>query len=836
MNFMQTIRSLYLKPFLAFGLLMLLCVAGAKAQSSMSDEAVMNFAQKEYANGTSREQIVTKLMQRGVNVRQIQRVRKKMESMKSQPMGRKDNESKGASSKSRLRQSNTSNLKKTEKDDGEDENMTPYQRAQLQKERQARMEDEVGLILPDDSLLYEIDRKDKKRVFGRDIFSQAKLSFEPNMNIATPSDYVLGAGDVVFVDIYGAAQKELECTVSPDGFISIEGYGPVEVSGLSVEKASARLRSTLGKRFGGSSIRLSLGQTKTIRVDIAGEVVAPGSYELSAFATVFHALYAAGGINDIGTLRNVKVYRKNRLISTVDIYDYILNGKLSGNVRLSSGDMIIVDPYECLINVQGKVKRPMIYEMRSSESVATALGYAGGLAGDAYGKNVRLVRRTGGEYSVFTVSEFDRAAFKLNDGDSLTVDSLIPRYSNMVEVKGAVFRPGMYQLGDGIQTVRELLQAAGGLTEDAFSARGVMHRLKEDRSLEAMAIDLGGVISGNAADVALKNEDVLFVPTKRELQDEQIFTIYGEVRYPGNYQYAAGTTLEDLVLQAGGLTDAASVVKVDVSRRLRDSKRVKGTGKTIAKTFSFSLKDGFVVDGEQGFALEPYDEVYVRRSPGYVEQSHVRVTGEIAFEGTYTLSEKNLRLSDLVKMAGGLTSSSYAEGASLERTLTYEERLQQASLLKMASGGDSIRAASLEVGETKMVGINLDMALKNPGSDRWDIVLREGDRLIIPEYSNTVFINGNVLYPNTVAYEKGRNLSYYIKSAGGYGLNARKSRVFVIHQNRTVALVKSSKDITPGSEIVVPSRPKRRATSFAEIMSLGSVTATLGAVIATLIK
>lgn len=406
-------------------------------------------------------------------------------------------------------------------------------------------------MTPPDSLhllLEEYKQSQRKKVFGRDIFSNKDLSFDPIMNIATPQNYVLGAGDEVSVDIYGASQKSVDCTVSPDGVIVIEGYGPIHVGGLTVAAAKARLRATLGSRYQSSRISLSLGQTRTVSINVMGEVVKPGTYTLSAFASVFNALYMAGGTNEIGTLRNIKIFRNNRLISVCDIYDYILNGKMTGNVRLHDGDVIIVGPYDCMVNITGKVKRPMYYEMKRNESLQTLLRYAGGFTGDAYKKAVRVNRKTGREYAVFNVDEFDMSAFRIADGDSVSVDSILPRYHNTVEIKGAVFRPGMYQLGDGINSVRSLVQHAEGLTEDAFTARAVMHRMKADRTLRVIPVDIQGIMEGRVADIPLKENDVLFIPTKQTAMNEQTISIQGEVVYPGIYKYADNETLEDFVL------------------------------------------------------------------------------------------------------------------------------------------------------------------------------------------------------------------------------------------------------------------------------------------------
>ena len=522
-----------------------------------------------------------------------------------------------------------------------------------------------------------------KRVFGRDIFNRKDLSFEPNMNIATPQNYRLGPGDAVNIDIYGASQKSEQTTVSPDGDVVIEGFGPVQVSGLTVAEANARLRSTLGSRYSSSRVRLTVGQTRTIMVNVMGEVKRPGTYTLSAFASVFHALYMAGGINDLGTLRNIKVYRQNKLVTVVDIYDYILNGKLTGNVRLADNDVVVVGAYDCLVNLTGKVKRPMYYEMKRSESVGTLLKYAGGFAGDAYTKAVRVVRKTGREYSVFNVDEFDFNTFHLADEDSVSVDSILPRFSNMVEVKGAVFRPGMYQVGGSINSVRTLIEHAEGITEEAFTARAVMHRMRPDRTLEVIPVDVEGIMSGKVADIPLQKNDVLFVPTKGEMMQQQTVTIHGEVMYPGIYKFAANETLEDLVLQAGGLKESASTTKVDVARRIINPKALS-TDSVISRTYTFALKDGFVIDGETGFTLQPFDEVYVRKSPGYNVQKNIAVQGQVMFAGTYTLTSKNERLSDAIKRAGGVTDLAYIRGARLERRITPDERLRMETVLRLA--------------------------------------------------------------------------------------------------------------------------------------------------------
>ena len=860
-----------MKKLIIFSLMLFMVSSVAMAQSSsMTDDQVMQFVVKEHNSGTSNAQIVTKLMQRGVDISQIRRVRTRYEK-EAKLGGLASATGKVSSNGSRLRTNNG----KTRDDYGKeaDKEASNYSNYRIkgqrdfsykhtydnQDEEYVDMQNEMYGIYPDSTqllrhLLAE-QRYNRKKVFGRDIFNNKELSFEPNMNIATPQNYRLGPGDAVIIDIYGASQKTIESTVSPDGTVTIEGYGPVNVSGLTVAQANARLRGTLGSRYSSSHIKLTVGQTKTIMVNVMGEVKAPGTYTLSAFATVFHALYMAGGTNDLGTLRNIKVYRNNRLVTVVDIYDYILNGKLTGNVRLADNDVIVVGPYDCLVNITGKVKRPMFYEMKKNESINSLLKYAGSFTGDAYKKSVRVNRKTGREYAVFNVDEFDFASFHIADGDSVSVDSILPRYANTVEIKGAVFRPGMYNIGEQINSVRSLVEHAEGLTEDAFTNRAVMHRMKPDRTLEVISMDIAGIMSGKVADIPLKENDVLFIPTRQDKLIERTITIRGEVQYPGTYKYADNETIEDFVLQAGGLTDKASTVNVNVSRRVSDAKALQPDS-LIAQTFTLSLKDGFVIDGTPGFVLMPFDEVSIRKSPAYNELENVSIEGEVMFAGAYTLTKRNTRISDLFYKAGGATNQAYIKGARLirranstekarmEAVLKMQREQQQKNLLQLAASSNSgnlqqaaegAKNAELEkfnVPDEYPVGIDLAAALKNPGCDD-DLVLREGDRLVVPQYTGTVKINGAVMYANTVAYEKGKRASYYIDQAGGFASDAIKSKSYIIYMNGKVAKVGHGAKVQPGCEIVVPAKLKRKM-SIAETMSLGTSISSIAAMIATI--
>lgn len=803
---------------------MLSLAAVVSVFGQMSDAQVMDFVRSEAKKGTSQSRIVTSLMQRGVQIEQIRRIRNQYDEQIKQ---------KGLSGAADGAVSMAVDRMQGNGDGTAAQELTTARRGTTGEVYQDAAEEHAEAerdVLATQDVQGEAEGK---RVFGRDIFNQRALSFEPNMNLATPQNYVLGPGDQLVIDIYGASQKTLVHTVSPEGTITIANVGPVAVNGLTVSEAQRKIRSTVGAHYSTSDVRLTLGQTRTIMINVMGEVKTPGTYHLSAFATVFHALYRAGGINQLGTLRNVKVYRNGRLVTVVDIYEYILNGRLAGNVMLQDGDVIQVDPYECLVGITGNVKRPMYYEMRKSETVGTLIKYAGGFTGDAYKKTVRLVRQTGERYTVHNIDEFEMNAFTLDDGDVVSVDAILNRYENMVEIKGAVFRPGMFNLNGDVCSVRSLIQAAAGLTEDAFLDHAIIHRLKEDRSLEVIPVDVKGIMDGTAADIPLKNEDVVFIPTQEELRKERFFTVTGEVMTPGTYQYADNTTIEDLIVQAGGLRDGASLARVDVSRRIDDPYSTEKT-RDISETFQFDLKDGLVVNEARQFILKPYDVVHVRRSPGYVMPKNITVTGEVNYEGAFTLEKKNLRLTDAIQMAGGVTEDAYIKGARLIRQMSEEEQIRKQAVLEnirnTLSEKDSIAWNKIDLQNTYVIGIDLEKALANPGSP-YDIVLRENDHIEIPEFNGTVAIAGDVQFPNTVTYVDGKNYKWYVQNAGGFSETAKKKKMFVVYQNGMMDKVSRNTKIEPGSQIFVPSK-KKKNVDLSNLAVLGSVLTPLATMVA----
>lgn len=843
--------------------LLMFTVSSVVFAQRMTDEQVIQYVQEAQQAGKSQQQMSIELMKRGVTKEQIQRIQSEYSGKANVTTG--TGGEKAADSRLRTPKKYENKNKNISQENSTLENSNSKKqtikglRAKNDQQRDEKeMEQEFGWDGNEQTDYLEYDnflgkeKKEKKgdptqQIFGHNIFDNENLTFEPNINVATPNNYCLGAGDEVIIDVWGVSQKTIREIISPEGTVQIENLGPVYLSGKTVKEANNYLKNEFAKIYAGvtgetpnTQIKLTLGEIRSIQVNVMGEVVVPGTYTLSSFASVFHALYWAGGVNKIGSLRSIKVIRDGETVADVDIYDFIMEGRLKDDIRLQDGDVILVNPYQTLVQILGKVKRPMYYEMKPTETIATLLKYAGGFTGDAYKKAIRLVRKSGREHQIFNVDEMDYSVFRVEDGDVLTVDSVLDRFENRVEVRGAVYREGLYQLSGEVNTVKQLIKKAEGVRGDAFLNRAVISREYDDLTREMIAIDLKGLLNGVVADIPLQKNDILFIPSVQDLREETTVAIHGEVADPGTYLYADKMTVEDLILQAGGLLEAAATTRVEVSRRVKDPKSTVFSG-TIGQNFSFDLKDGLLVgEGSGSFHLEPFDEVYIRKSPAYHRQQTVTVAGEVLFSGNYALSKKNERLSDLITKAGGISSDAYAKGARLLRKMSEEELRRKEDVLRMAqmtSGGDSISVKKLDLSDTYLVGINLEKALQNPGSD-YDMVLREGDMLYVPEYVSTVKISGAVMYPNTVLYKAGEGWKYYVNQAGGFGNDARKRRAYVVHMNGTVSRLKSggAKEIEPGCEIIVPSKDPKKKMSPAEIIGMGTSAASLATMIATLVN
>ena len=788
----------------------------------MSDEQVVQYVKDGQKAGKTQQQMTTELMRRGVTKEQVLRIQKKYEGNRETV-----NSSNGAiDNKSRQRSSLSTAV------------------TYGGNSRTINRSNREGTLMGNDTIVQNIIVQEvgdpSFQIFGHNIFTAENLTFEPNSNIATPANYRLGPGDEVIIDIWGNSQDLIRQTISPEGTIQVNTLGPLYLNGRTVKEATNYLKQKLATIYADSQINLSLGDTRSIQVNVMGEVKFPGTYMISSFSSVFHALYSAGGVNDIGSLRSIKVMRDGKVFANLDVYNFIMQGKFKDDIRLQDGDVVLVDPYESLIQISGKVKRPMFYEMKPTETVSTLLDYAGGFTGDAYKKAVRIVRKSGREYQIYNVDEIDFSVFRLADGDVLSVDSILQRFENRVEIRGAVYREGLYQLNGTVNTVKQLIKKAEGVRGDAFLNRAILDREREDFTHEIIPIDVKGLLNGIVADIPLQKNDVLYIPSIHDLKEEQTLTIHGEVAFPGTYAYSDNMSIEDIIIQAGGLLETASAVKIEIARRVKDPKSTSFST-IIGQTYSFDLKDGFLI-GEKAnnFSLQPFDEVYVRKSPAYFVQQNVTISGEVMFDGVYSLQQKNERLSDVVSRAGGVTPDAYVKGARLVRQMNEEERRRQVDVLRMARSGegkDSISIEKLDMGTTYAVGIDLEKALENPGSD-YDLVLREGDQLFIPEYVNTVKISGSVMYPNTVLYKDGKKLKHYVNLAGGYGADAKKSKAYVIYMNGTVAKLSKYKSslIQPGCEIVIPSKPESKKMSVAEVMSIGTTSASLATMIASMVN
>lgn len=788
-------------------LFIMLCCMGTLpvAAQSMSDTQVLEYVKQGLKEGKDQRVLATELARKGVTEEQARRVKELYD-----------------------KQNNTAT---------DDISGTAKAEARLREQ----VGDDSVVLMENNPKSEDVVQEDQ--VFGRNIFNTRNLTFEPSINIATPPNYRLGPGDEVIIDIWGASENTIRQQISPDGTINIGELGPLYLSGMTVEKAQDFLTKELRKIYSDTNnqIRVTLGNTRTIQINVMGEVVQPGTYALSAFSTVFHALYRAGGVNDIGSLRKVQLVRNGKKMATIDVYDFIMHGRTQDDIRLEEGDVVIVPTYESLVQISGNVKRPMRYEMKNGETVETLIGYAGGFTSDAYTKSLRMVRQNGKEYQVNTIDDKDYGSYRLSDGDMVTAEAILDRFTNKLEIRGAVYRPGIYELNDNVNTVKALIARADSLTDDAFTTRAVLYRLRDNMTREVKQIDVAALINGTIPDIVLQRNDVLFIPSIHDINDWGDVEIAGEVIAPGTYPYADNMTLEDLVIAAGGLKESASLVRVDVSRRIKNPTSAEDT-KEIGEMFTFSLKDGFVVDGEPGFVLQPYDHVYVRRSPAYSEQKNVAIDGEILYGGTYTLTSKDERISDLVKKAGGTTQFAYVRGAKLVRRANANElqRMQDVVvLLRRQMGDERVDSLGIKVDSTFSVGIDLEAALKAPGSDA-DIILREGDVVVVPKYNNTVRINGAVMQPNVVSYKQGKDVKYYIGQAGGYNQVAKKNKKYIIYMNGQIAAVKrrGKNLVEPGCEIIVPNKRQRQANWGNVLSSLSAVSSigTMAATIANLVK
>lgn len=692
----------------------------------------------------------------------------------------------------------------------------------------------------------KVEKPTKNDVFGRDIFSAKNLTFAPSFNIPTPKNYILSASDEVIIDIWGDAKESYNEVISPEGTILVANLGPLHLSGLTIEQAEKLVRDkysqvieSINSDTPTTFITVTLGRIRSIQVSIMGEVSKPGTYTLPSLSTLFNAMYAAGGVSDIGSLREIQLFRGGKNVATLDVYDFLLRGKHDTNVRLEDNDMIIVSPYKSLISVVGNIKRERKYEMTSNETVEDAINYAGGFRGDAFTDFIKINRTSGGKREMVTVNENDFDGMKIIDGDSVTILKAVETYKNRAVIDGAVWRAGEYAITDDVKTVSQLIEKAGGLQPHAFLNRAQIVRFNMENGITSViSLNLNDIKEGKESDVALEPHDDIYIFSIYELQDEKTVTITGEIRYGGRFIYDEQMTLEDLIERAGGLTEAASIVNVEVSRRIKSPSSTEYTS-IRSKVFTMDMNESLADSGEMSsFKLEPFDNIIIRRSPSYNEQKLITVEGEVLFGGEYAMSTRITRLSDLIKKAGGVTPEAYVVGARLERQMTEEEQDQIKMITRINTNKqDSVKKEELVTKTSYYVGIDLQKALNDPTSFD-DIILREGDKLIVPQYVSTVSINGAVRYPNVVTYNTNLKIKQYVEEAGGYMSHAKKKGIYVVYMNGKVARGKNAK-IRPGCEIIVPIKAKGSGQGLQALtfgMSMLNSTISSAALVTSLLK
>lgn len=805
----------------------------------LSDQQIKNYIQQAQAAGLTIEQLEAAATARGMSQSEVIKLRNKIDSLQyTQVLGNEDNRF-----ISRTRSLNFG--KKTEADSKQ----ALIQGKQAQKTQEKTYEELIAEQIFRSSFLAEKKKElsSEEKLFGFSLFNNEKITFEPSLNLPTPKNYILGPGDEVIIDVWGASEHTYRQIISPEGLILINNIGPVSIAGLTVEEATNQLKRRLAIIYSGlkkpspnTFMSLSLGQIRSIKVNLVGEVKVPGTYTLPSVATVLNALYAAGGPSLNGTLRNVKLIRDNNIVAEIDFYRFLLEGKLPENLRLEDQDVIFVEPYSRRVEVTGEVKRPGIYDLKEKEVLKNLISYTGGFTGKSYREKVKVVRMNGREKEIHDVTITAADSFSLANGDQVMIDSVLDRFANKVEIRGAVFREGFYAIDDSL-TLRQLIAKAEGLRGDAFLNRAAIYRTREDFTIEVIPVDLKELFLQNSRDIPLQKDDFVLVPSHFDITEEYTVQIEGDIKRPGIYPFAQNMTVEDLILQAGGILESASQSILELARRINDPNALESSEK-IANIYRFPISAGLQLSSEaSSFVLQPFDHVFIRRSPAYEKQKIVTLLGEFTFPGSYALSSKGERVSEVVKRAGGLTPFAYPEGARLIRKIQ-EDNKQKMQLIKnlLQSTKDTVDIFSFTQKETT-IGIELDKIINNPGSD-FDLLMQEGDILEVPKKLETVKLTGALLYPTTVKYRTTYSFNDYISNAGGITDDARKSKAFVIYPNGKVEKTKNFlifndyPPIIPGSEIVIPKKVQKEKTSPAQTISIASALASMSLIIVSLIN
>jgi protein involved in polysaccharide export with SLBB domain len=700
----------------------------------------------------------------------------------------------------------------------------------------------------------------KPKIFGAELFANSNITFEPNLRMATPKSYVIGPDDELLIDLSGDNEANYKLKVNPEGVIRLQYAGPVSVGGLSIEQATAKITSKLGGTYqslrnGRTVVSVNLGNIRSVKITILGEVVKPGTYTLSSLSTVFNALNASGGPNTNGSFRKIQVIRNNKVVSTIDVYDFLLNGIQKGNIRLQDQDIINIPVYQSRVEIAGEIKRAALFEVLSTESLDDVIRFAGGFTNQAYTAQIKVLQNTNKERRIIDVPANQYATHGPLNGDKYLVETILDRFENRVEIAGAVFRPGKFELDKGL-TLKGLIRKADGLTEDAFLNRGYINRLNADNTLALISFDVAKVLAGTDPDVTLQREDKVSISSLFDLRDEYKVSIQGEVRAPGSFEYADNMKLEDVIQMAGGFKEGATPNRIEISRRIKNSDAMSASART-AEVFTVNVDANLKVIGDN-FLLKPFDVISVRNSEGYQVQKHVKLEGEVLYPGIYTITNKNERISDLIKRAGGLTPTAYVEGASLKRPgaekvnpadknaiNNKDEEDKKLLALKRAqeSGVKDTLKTDLEhkLIQSDLVGIDLERILKKPLS-RVDLIVEDGDVIRVPRQLQTVKVTGEVLNPNSIVYSSNKGFKDYVNGAGGFTASALKGGAYIKYANGSVEAAKkfiffnNYPKVKPGAEILVPKRAERERLTAQSWIGIGTGLASLAAIIVSLLR
>lgn len=773
----------------------------------LSDEQVINFYQQFIASGMGEDELQFELEKRKLPASEITKISNRIDDLKK------------------------SGRIKTKTDSG---------KSKIDPSRTAPNQTDIN---PFESMM--------PRIFGAELFNNPKLSFEPNLKMATPLNYQLGPDDELIIDIFGYSEQSYQVKVSPEGHVRIPNLGPVQVLGLTVDQAQKKITTQLIKLYpriasGETSVSVNLGSIRSIKVTILGEVNLPGTYSLPSLATTFNGLYASGGPNLNGSFRNIKLVRANKVIAKIDMYDFLINGNSKGNIPLKDQDVIKVEPYDARVELKGYVKREGFFEVLPKENLANLLAYAGGFTPSAYTNRIKVVRNNGSQKSVADVEKTAYAMFLPKNGDVFMVDSILNRYENRISIEGAVFRPGYFSL-EGNNSLKKLIANADGLKEDAFTSRATIVRKKMDNSLEVLSVDLNEVLNGSG-DILLQREDKVNIASKTEMRESFSITITGQVLKPGKFPFAENMHVEDLIIMAGGLKEAASIDNIQIAQRINTVDK-KSLQSSISNVIVYAAQKDLRSKSDSTYTLKPYDVITILAQSGYQEQKQVIVNGEVMYPGTYVLSKSNERISDLLMRAGGITAKGFPGGAILIRAKgkSYQDNIlkeNKIETLRKLSKDTSKLSDEIEREVSKtvdIVGINLDNILKNPGSKE-DLYLRENDVLEIPFVKQTVLVSGQVLYPVRSRFTGSGRLRKYVSSAGGFSSEALRSRTYVVYANgtakdtRNFLFIKFYPKVKPGCEIVVPVKETRRAISTMEAVTIASSLTSMLLIISTLLK